>query len=188
MRPDPVVTGQPAGATEGLLSIEVELVTGRGRNWWPRPGRVFTAGPGHTFAELAEAIDVAFGRWDLAHLRMLRPAGRDRAQLVGLAGRAGLPRHPRRPVPPARPAAPGTSFAYVFDLGEDWTHMCTVRPADDRWPAPPQAPRPLCGWGSVPDQYGRNFADARPAAGPPGRSAAMFADFPAILPIWGTRP
>lgn len=188
MRPDPVATGQPAGATEGLLSIEVQLVTGRGRNWWPRPGRVFTAGPRHTFAELAEAIDVAFGRWDLAHLRMFVLPGE--IELSWSAWRDG----------PASPGTldgrsrrldllrPGTSFADVFDLGEDWTHLCTVRPADDRCPAQPQAARPLRGWGSVPDQCGRNFPDARPVAGPPRRSAAMFANLPAILPSWGTRP
>lgn len=24
--------------------------------------------------------------------------------------------------------APGEQFVYVFDLGDDWTHLCTVGP------------------------------------------------------------
>lgn len=56
--------GTPGGVGRAL-SITVELVTGRGQDWWPRPGRVFAAGSAHTFADLAEAIDVAFGRLDL---------------------------------------------------------------------------------------------------------------------------
>ncbi|WP_146179831.1 hypothetical protein [Micromonospora sp. RP3T] len=46
-------------------------MTGWGRNWWPRPGGVFAAGPAHTFAQVAEAVDRAFGRSDLEHLRMV---------------------------------------------------------------------------------------------------------------------
>ncbi|WP_205622923.1 hypothetical protein [Sciscionella marina] len=37
---------------------------------WPRPGRVFAAARSHSFAQLAEAVDAAFARWDLAHLHM----------------------------------------------------------------------------------------------------------------------
>ena len=34
-------------------------------------------GPRHTFAQLAEAIDVAFARWDLSHLHVFElPNGR----------------------------------------------------------------------------------------------------------------
>src|SRR6266568_2900149 len=50
------------------LSIRVDLVEGRGERFWPRPGRVFAAARRHTFAQLAEAIDDAFARWDRAHL------------------------------------------------------------------------------------------------------------------------
>ena len=52
------------------LSIRVELVSGRGRDFWPRPGRDFAAGRRHTFADLAGAIDDAFARWDRAHLHL----------------------------------------------------------------------------------------------------------------------
>jgi hypothetical protein len=52
------------------LSIQVELVHGRGRDFWPWPGRVFAAARSHTFGQLARAIDIAFARWDLAHMHM----------------------------------------------------------------------------------------------------------------------
>ena len=100
-----------------------------------------------------------------------------------MAGRAGLSRHPGRPVPPARPPAPGASFAYVFDLGEDWTHLCTARRADDRWQAASRTPYPLHGWGVVPDQYGRTLPAA--PAGSSRRAAAVRADLPPILASWG---
>lgn len=50
------------------LSIRVELISGHGRIFWPRPGRVFAAARSHTFGQLADAIDTAFARWDRAHL------------------------------------------------------------------------------------------------------------------------
>ncbi|MFI7215821.1 IS1096 element passenger TnpR family protein [Micromonospora maritima] len=156
MRPDP----------SGALSIEVELVTGRGRRWWPRPGRVVSAGAEHTFAQLAEAVDRAFGRWELDHLRMfVLPGGvevswsawRDGPAfpdtLDGRRTRLGL-------------LAPGSAFAYLFDLGADWTHLCTVRRASGiRAPALPTL---LDGWGVAPEQYARGAAHDAPAARPAG--------------------
>ena len=50
------------------LSIRVDLVSGRGEDLWPRPGRIFAAARRHTFAQLARANDDAFARWDRAHL------------------------------------------------------------------------------------------------------------------------
>jgi hypothetical protein len=55
-------------------SITVELVEGRADRFWPRPGRVLAAAPSHTFADLADAIDTAFARWDRAHLNEFRLA------------------------------------------------------------------------------------------------------------------
>ncbi|WP_211335586.1 hypothetical protein [Lentzea flaviverrucosa] len=52
------------------LSIQVELVHGRGEDHWPRPARVFAAARSHMFLQLAQAIDAAFARWDLSHLHM----------------------------------------------------------------------------------------------------------------------
>ncbi|WP_446218111.1 IS1096 element passenger TnpR family protein [Micromonospora sp. IBHARD004] len=179
--------GTPGGVG-GTLSIAVELVTGRGQDWWPRPGRVFAASSAHTFADLAEAIDVAFGRRDLDHLRMfVLPVG---IEVSWSAWRDG----------PAFPGTldgrsrrldllhPGASFAYLFDLGEDWTHLCTARRAEDRWAEPPsRKPYPLHGWGAVPDQYGRTLPDDHALIRPARRTTAIRADLPPILPSWGTR-
>ncbi|WP_431895928.1 IS1096 element passenger TnpR family protein [Micromonospora haikouensis] len=188
----PDVTGRGAprpAAADGFLSVRVELVTGRGRDWWPRPGRVFTAHRGHTFAELAEAIDVAFGRWDLAHLRMfVLPGGVDVSWSAWRDGPA-FPgtRDGRRTRLDALTA--GTAFAYVFDLGEDWTHLCTVRHPDPcaAAPQPSQPPRPDRGWGDLPDQYGRHHADDPSSAAAPRGSSALLSDLPPILPSWGAR-
>jgi len=41
------------------------------RSWHdlkPAPSRIFIVGPSHPIGELAQAIDLAFGRSDLAHL------------------------------------------------------------------------------------------------------------------------
>ncbi len=50
------------------IAVTVELVSGMGEYYWPRPGRVLLAKRSTSFRELARAIDAAFGRWDLAHL------------------------------------------------------------------------------------------------------------------------
>jgi hypothetical protein len=52
------------------LRVRVDLIEGLGVRLDPAPGRVFIVGPGHTFAQLADVIDVAFARWDLAHLHL----------------------------------------------------------------------------------------------------------------------
>ncbi|MFJ1540902.1 hypothetical protein ACIODS_20375 [Micromonospora chalcea] len=178
-----------ATTSDGFLSICVELVTGRGRDWWPRPGRVFTAHRRHTFAQLAEAIDVAFGRWDLAHLRMfVLPGGVD---VSWSAWRDGPAFPGTRDGRSSRLDAltVGTAFAYVFDLGEDWTHLCTVRCPDPfaAVPQPSQPPRPDRGWGDLPDQYGRDRADDRVSAAAPRGSSTLLSDLPPILPSWGAR-
>lgn len=45
-------------------------------------------------------------------------------------------------------------FAYVFDLGADWTHLCTVgeRRIDplEEFGSPPDRPLPFWGWGAIP--------------------------------------
>ena len=53
----------------------------------------------------------------------------------------------------------GEQFAYTFDFGDDWTHLCSV--ADSRIDPLetvgiiPDRPLPYWGWGDIPDQYGR---------------------------------
>jgi len=52
------------------LRIRVELLSGMGMELEQPPGRVFAVAPSLTFARLAQEIDTAFGRWDLAHLHV----------------------------------------------------------------------------------------------------------------------
>jgi hypothetical protein len=106
------------------LSIRVELVEGRGERFWPRPGRILAAARSHTFAQLADAIDDAFARWDRAHLhkfeladglRLTTPYEEwDSVGSVADDRRTNLSR-----------LKPGEQFVYVFDFGDDWTHLCT---------------------------------------------------------------
>ena len=109
------------------LSIRVDLVGGRGEEFWPRPGRIFAAARSHTFAQLATAIDDAFARWDRAHLHQFQLTdglriGRpddwdiDAEQLID-GRRTSLAR-----------LRPGEQFVYEFDFGDSWTHLCTVGP------------------------------------------------------------
>src|SRR5580692_12178040 len=108
------------------MSIRVDLVQGQGEQYWPRPGRIFAAARSHTFKEFADAIDDAFARWDRSHPQEFTLADQMRlclpdpdweveGELCGDYRQARLSR-----------LRPGEPFVYVFDLGDDWTHMCTV--------------------------------------------------------------
>jgi hypothetical protein len=83
---------------------------------------------------------------------------------------------------------PGEQFAYVFDLGDDWEHLCTVgeRRVDplETLGILPYKPLPCWGWGAIPDQYGRRWRDDEGASEPPQRTMT---DLPPILPGWGAR-
>src|SRR5713101_1216598 len=150
------------------LSIRVELVEGRGDHYWPRPGRLFAAARSHSYAQLATAIDEAFARWDRSHLHefqladgtrigtfdpdldtddALDEAGEDLSKLQATQ-----------------------QFVYVFDFGDAWTHLCTVVEAGidphDVLGVVPSAPLPYFGWGNIPDQYGRVWADETAEATP----------------------
>jgi hypothetical protein len=145
------------------LRIRVDLLGGLGMDCDPSPGRIFLVGPAHTFEQLAEAIDVAFARWDRSHLHVFELADGRR---VGFPDDAfdldmGLLDHARLKV--AREVKPGGEFAYVFDLGDDWRHRCTVLEdkADpvEEYGTAPRMPAPIWGWGTIPDQYGRRSFD-----------------------------
>jgi len=181
--------GQTAGVARTWLSIRVELVEGGGRTLWPRPGRVFAAGRSHTFAALADAIDTAFARWDRAHLCLFELA--DGTEVCGpipwedppegsmFTGATGLSR-----------LAAGEQLLYTFDMGDDWTHLCTV--ADERIDPlqalgiVPSAPLPYWGWGEIPDQYGRRMEDDDGEA--PLPPDPQLSDLPPLRPFWGPRP
>ena len=149
---------------ERWLTIEVHLVAGGGLELDPPPGRVFLVGPSTTFGDLAEAIDVAFARWDRGHLHEFTLAD---GRLVGHAATGeDEPVEEETTLRVADAAAPGEAFLYLFDFGEDWEHHCLV--IDDE--ADPEAllgerpdsPVVIDGWGWVPDQYGRESRDGDP--------------------------
>ncbi|MFH5207055.1 UPF0158 family protein [Antrihabitans sp. NCIMB 15449] len=152
------------------LSVTVELLGGRGDELWPWPGRVFAVGPSHTFMDLANAINDAFARWDRSHLSMFTLAdGRvvtDEETGEDLAGSPVGPMTEAVDIETAKVARLvelGAEFQFTFDLGDDWTHRCSV--GEDKIDPvqtlgiAPKSPLPYRGWGSIPDQYGRRWAD-----------------------------
>lgn len=152
------------------LSVTVELLGGRGQELWPWPGRIFAVGPSHTFLDLATAINDAFARWDRAHLSMFTLAdGRvvaDPETGAEMAGSIGGPIIEPLDISSAkvsRVLGPEAEFQFTFDLGDDWTHRCVVAKEKvdpvEVLGIRPSAPLPYWGWGSIPDQYGRRWAD-----------------------------
>jgi hypothetical protein len=169
------------------LSIRVELVEGHGTRLWPRPGRIFAAARSHTFAQFATAIDDAFARWDRAHLHQFWLAD---------GYRVGVPDDddddPDSLLDDRRTRLGrlkgGEQFGYEFDVGDSWLHLCTVDPQhidpEETLGIVAPRPSPYWGWGSIPDQYGRQSdddTDDRRSAGPES------ADLPRIGP-WEFRP
>jgi hypothetical protein len=162
------------------LSVTVELLGGRGEEFWPWPGRIFAVGPAHTFGAFAEAVNDAFARWDRSHLSMFTLAdGRvvtdeeTGAEMVeSLSGPLSAPVDIAS-ARVARTVAPGAEFQFTFDLGDDWIHRCVV--AEQKIdPAEvlgihPELPLPYWGWGAIPDQYGRRWAGDDGEHRPPAR-------------------
>ncbi len=145
------------------LRIRVDLLGGGGVACDPSPGRVFIVGPSHSFADLAEAVDAAFGRWDLSHLHSFELGD---GRLIGYPDDTFEPDvvwldHAKLRV--AREVKPGDEFEYVFDLGDNWRHRCRVEreKADpvEEYGEVPNRPVAIWGWGSIPDQYGRRSLD-----------------------------
>jgi hypothetical protein len=142
------------------LQIKVQLLRGGGDDCDPPPGRVFIVGPAHTFEQLAHAINAAFARWDLSHLHQFELAD---GRLIGYPDDSYEPDvvwHDHAKLKIAREVKPGEEFEYVFDLGDDWQHRCTVAHTKvdplDAYGIVPPGPVAIFGWGSIPDQYRRD--------------------------------
>lgn len=160
--------------TNGWVSVRVELVHGRRGEFWPRPGRIIAVSSGHTFDQLAAAVDTSFGRWDRQQLyRFDLPDG-------PVIGRPHPDDHDGTPIAIADPDTAtlqrlgfGEQFIYQFDHTERWTYLCTVGsaridPVLDVHSLPAPGPTALWGWGTIPDQYGREWdTDDGTAAIPP---------------------
>jgi hypothetical protein len=145
------------------LRIRVDLLGGGGIDCDPSPGRIFLVGPSHTFEQFAEAIDAAFARWDLSHLHNFELKD---GRLIGypddsFAHDMVWLDHAKLKV--AKEVKAGEEFEYVFDLGDNWRHRCTVEPEKgdpvEEYGIVPKVPAPIWGWGSIPDQYGRRAFD-----------------------------
>lgn len=168
------------------LSIRVDLVEGHGERLWPRPGRILAAARSHTFAQLADAIDDAFARWDRAHLHEFTLA--DGTGLTTPYGEwdEGPPALDDRRTKLARLRL-GEQFVYVFDLGDDWAHLCTVGEARidplDALGIVPPGPLPYWGWGDIPDQYRRRWDGDDGESQPP--EDLGLSDLPPLRPWWG---
>jgi hypothetical protein len=170
------------------LAITVELVGGaHAQDLWPRPGRVLVAARGTTFHRLATAIDDSFARWDRSHLHMFTLAdGVDISPLAWWDGDEPDGMLDGDKVTLSRLKA-GEQFGYVFDLGDNWQHLCTVgeRRVDpvETLGIVPDRPLPCWGWGDIPDQYGRRWASDDGESDPPENPNGT--DLPSILPGWG---
>ena len=149
-------------------TISVHLLSGRGETLTHPPGRVFILPPRTTFAVLGRAIDIAFARWDFSHLREFTLG--DGTRIVDDESAAEMRNSMSGPIPKTaslrevvkkRVATTGTQFAYTFDFGDDWFHLCTFEgyadPAEVYGPDDPSEPAPIWGWGTIPDQYGRRW-------------------------------
>lgn len=166
------------------LVIRVDLLQGRGEDLDPPPGRVMMAAGSMTFGALAHAIDVALGRWDHSHL--CKFTLEDGTQVTSEGMIRELVTSPMLPVIPrmvplttklSKFLKRGSRFEYVFDFGDDWTHACQVEAYADpleELGIVPDVPLPRWGWGNLPDQYGRRWAEDEgdPEATPPAYDVA----------------
>jgi Plasmid pRiA4b ORF-3-like protein len=133
------------------LAIRVDLVAGHGEMLWPRPGRIFAAARAHTFAQLATAIDDAFARWDRSHLHQFTRADGSELGMPSDEDELSARVLDYRQVKLGQ-LQPGEQFAYVFDFGDQWEHLCTVGPQRiepiETLGIRPDRPLPYFGWGT----------------------------------------
>jgi hypothetical protein len=149
------------------LQIRVQLLSGGNLELDPPPGRLFLVGPEHTFAQLAEAINLGFARWDTEiGYEFELPYGDGR--LIGIPDDSG-PTDTAILDPTTLKVTeevnPGDRFDAVFDYDMNWYHEISV----DGMTAPDQQtatmsklPMVIQGWGMIPDPYGRrSWSDVR---------------------------
>jgi hypothetical protein len=171
------------------LSIRVDLVEGHGEQYWPRPGRIFAAARSHTFKQFADAIDDAFARWDHSHLQEFILSNRRRLCEPDPDWEIGSEATEDYQRVKLSQLQPGEQFTYVFDLGDDWAHLCTVG-AQRIDPAEvlgilPATPLPYWGWGDIPDQYRRRWDGDDGESSLPADPGLV--DLPPLRPHWGPR-
>lgn len=148
--------------------VKVELLSGRGQFFEHPAGRVLICPPNTSFESLGLAIDLAFARWDLSHLRVFGLSNGTEVVDASMAG--DLLATPFGPIPRVvllsqrvkAHIGVGDCFTYTFDLGDDWLHRCTVlglADPEEELGGVPTVPESVWGWGAIPDQYGRRWDD-----------------------------
>lgn len=148
-------SGPSPGAGPDWIIVRVEILRAMDQVFEPPPGRDLLVSPQHTFWQLAETINVAFGRWDLSHLYAFHlEDGRDiGTRIEDLdcldAARTKIGRRWQE----------GDTFQYEFDFGDSWEHRCSVLEIEvdpeETYGTRPKGPVAIFGWGTLPDQYGR---------------------------------
>ncbi|HEY9286852.1 MAG TPA: hypothetical protein VIT43_02395 [Candidatus Dormibacteraeota bacterium] len=140
------------------LAIKVVLASGLGFHPDQPPGRRMLVSPDHTLAEFAEAIDVAFARWDHSHLHLFDFGDAGRFMLGGDEEDEAVRDSSTTPLRSLKLQA-GARFTYIYDLGDEWCHDCVVDAVDvipeEAYGTVSEKPVPFWGWGTIPDQYGR---------------------------------
>lgn len=138
------------------MTLRVQLLGRSGEMLAAPPGRLLLAHGDHSLAEVSEAIDVAFGRWDLSPTHEFSIG--DRRLVSGDAARLDTDEDSDDVTVGELGLTLGSRFTYLFDPGEGWRHDCRVDATDvdpvEEYGETPAVPVPLYGWGSIPDQYG----------------------------------
>ena len=120
---------------------------------------MFIVGTTHTFEQLAHAINAGFARWDLSVPTPARASRRLADRLPDDSYAPDVVWHDHAKLKVVREVRPGEEFEYVFDLGDDWQHCCSVADAKidplEAYGIVPPRPVAIFGWGSIPDQYRR---------------------------------
>ena len=135
------------------LAIKVVLTSGLGFHPDQPPGRRMLVSPDHTLAEFAEAIDVAFARWDHSHLHLFDFGHAGRFMLGGDEEDEAVGDSSATPVRSLKLQA-GARFTYIYDLGDEWRHDCQVDASDvdpeESYGTVPEKPVPFWGLGHHP--------------------------------------
>ncbi len=152
-----------------------------GEDYDPGSGRILLVGPDHTFADLHEATETAFARWDRSHLHQFTLADGRR---VGLPDpdqdQPGHAPHEERTLTPAGALTKGEPFHDLFDFGDCCkpTTAASTPSTSTLVALPGSSPATSSRYGgaaagSVRSALGRRRRRAGPAARPGGRHVAF---------------